>query len=355
VIDADTQVIEPGAIWSEYLEPEYRVLARSAFWHDAGEVSPFTVVNGKQVRETTASRIPREAIWRPGMALDDIGDLDPMAPHEINPGAQEPKARLRDMDAMGVTAAVLFPYYFGEYFPLVENPDVAAALARAYNNWIFDFARTESRRLVPAAVLPIQNINFALAELRRIEKMGFRTVVMRPVFVCDRYLNHPYYDALWAEIAKLGVTAAIRAAAGSSNPEWSAHGPFIERVSAGFGIGHPAASTIAPMMDNMSALLVLLAHAHLTRFEGLKLVLTNSKASWLPLVLEKSEGYLTIAAAASIPVRVDSDKVFFEQGSSSTPTNWACSACMTPSRTPRSGARTIRLRTQHRPPWRWNN
>jgi hypothetical protein len=25
----------------------------------------------------------------------------------------------------------------------------------------------------------------------------------------DRYLNHPYYDPLWAELERLGITAAV--------------------------------------------------------------------------------------------------------------------------------------------------
>src|SRR5262249_17040061 len=42
--------------------------------------------------------------------------------------------------AWRVRVRVSFAALFGEHFPLVENPDVAWALARAYNDWLYDFA-----------------------------------------------------------------------------------------------------------------------------------------------------------------------------------------------------------------------
>jgi hypothetical protein len=40
------------------------------------------------------------------------------------------------MDAMGVDQALLYPTWFAEGFFLVRDPDVAYALARAYNDWV---------------------------------------------------------------------------------------------------------------------------------------------------------------------------------------------------------------------------
>src|SRR5437899_3915524 len=34
VVDIDTHVYEPTDIWEKYLERDYRVVARSAFWHE---------------------------------------------------------------------------------------------------------------------------------------------------------------------------------------------------------------------------------------------------------------------------------------------------------------------------------
>ena len=105
------------------------------------------------------SNIPRHAIWRPGMTWDKVGELDPDHRHPMTAGASDPQARLSDMDAMGVDQAFLYPTWFAEGFHLVEDPDVAYALARAYNNWIADFCKAAPDRLFAAAMVPLQNMD----------------------------------------------------------------------------------------------------------------------------------------------------------------------------------------------------
>ena len=68
---------------------------------------------------------------------------------------------------------------------------------------------------VAAAILPLQNMDFALDELQRVVRIpAVRAVYIRPMFVENRYLNHPYYDPLWAELERLGITAAVHATPG---------------------------------------------------------------------------------------------------------------------------------------------
>ena len=132
---------------------------------------------------------------------------------------------------MGVDQAFLYPTWFAEGFPLVKDPDVAYALARAYNNWIADFCKAAPDRLFAAAMIPLQNMDFAVEELRRIVKIPcFRGVFIRPMFIEGRYLTHPYYEPLWAELETLGITAAVHPTPGLWNPEWTSHGPFFEKV-----------------------------------------------------------------------------------------------------------------------------
>ena len=160
VFDSDSHVVEPREVWEKYLEPEYRVLGKHALWREEGTTNSYLKVNGEMFRDTMNSNIPRHAIWRPGMTWDDVGDLDPHTRHAMNDGASDPQARLRDMDAMGVDQALLYPTWFAEGFHLVKDPDVAYALARAYNNWIADFCAAAPDRLFAAAMLPLQNMDF---------------------------------------------------------------------------------------------------------------------------------------------------------------------------------------------------
>ena len=65
--------------------------------------------------------------------MNAIGALDPRVKHPATEGASDLLARLADMDAMGVGQTLLYPTWFAEGFFLVRDPDVAYALARAYN------------------------------------------------------------------------------------------------------------------------------------------------------------------------------------------------------------------------------
>ena len=81
-------------------------------------------------RDDGNPNLPRHPLWRPGMDWDAIGALDLHVKHPATEGASDPRARLADMDAMGVDQAFLYPTWFAEGFFLVRDPDIAFALAR---------------------------------------------------------------------------------------------------------------------------------------------------------------------------------------------------------------------------------
>ena len=209
VVDVDSHVYEPTAIWDQYVPSELRGVARAAFYHEVdGEGNRLTILNGRPGRELNRSQLVRQAIWRPGMTPDDIGSLDPDVFQPLNPGAYDPGARLADMDAMGVDAAVVFPTLFTEYVPLVENPDAAATLARAYNDWIWDFAAQGNGRLHPVAIIPMHAPLLAHRELDRVAEKGFTSVMIRPAFYMMAQLEEHSAEARLRQSMRRLITAA---------------------------------------------------------------------------------------------------------------------------------------------------
>lgn len=343
IIDADSHVFEPTDVWEEYLDRAYRPLARSAFWYEEMDGTVTAILNGKPAKPINASKINRQAIWRPGMKPEDIGALDPAVAHPINPGAEDPRARLRDMNALGIDQAVLFPTLFAEYFPAIENPDVALALGRAYNDWIWEFSRQAPKRLIPVAVLPLQDVNFSIRELRRVAKRGFRAAMLRPAFygrkfgswahfdtaARARFVNHADYDPLWAAFQELGLTACIHPCNGSTNAEWTSTGPYLERVGAALRTGHYLAESVAPTMDNAIFLTAICFYAHMERFPQLRFALHHSGASWIPLTLEKAETYLWLLSNFK-DVNLEPEHVFFERAPLVTFNTWESAVARMP-------------------------
>jgi predicted TIM-barrel fold metal-dependent hydrolase len=353
VVDADSHVYEPQMIWEKYIAPENRTAARGALWHGFDDVgNRTTILNGRLAKELNRSKILRQAIWRPGTKPEDIGGLDPNVFHQPNPGAWDPEARLKDMDVMEVQRTLLFPTIFAEYFPLVENPDIAAILARAYNDWIYDFAQAEPTRLVPAGILPMQSPLFARREIDYLAGRGFKAVVLRPMFFAatvteDRslaarlerlarlmnagarptperrdaeyrvyntrgvFLDDRHFRPLLAQLEQAGMAACVHPSVGVTNPEQTSEGSFVERVASRMRIGHSVAEATAYLQDNGVFLTAACFHGLMEEFPNLRLALIHGGASFIPLVLEKAETYLWLSFSSFVnPVSLEPDKVF---------------------------------------------
>jgi predicted TIM-barrel fold metal-dependent hydrolase len=227
----------------------------------------------------------------------------------------------------------------------VRDPDIAQALARAYNDWIADFCAKAPQRLFAAAMLPLQNMDFALAELERVAGIAcFRGVFLRPMFIDGRYFTHPCYDPLWAALERHQLAAAVHPSAGLWNPEWTSHGPFLEKMGerlaqqpvaaggmgpfAGGGsgsassmmfahttpLGHPVAPILAPWLDNhMFVAAALIGYTVMQRYPAMKVVVAHGKASWMEEVLEKMEASTrVIPLLHRYPVRTDPEEMWEE-------------------------------------------
>ena len=55
VFDADSHVVEPPQLWSDYLEPEYRTLGKQALWREEGAINSYLKINGK-ILETSRTQ-----------------------------------------------------------------------------------------------------------------------------------------------------------------------------------------------------------------------------------------------------------------------------------------------------------
>jgi predicted TIM-barrel fold metal-dependent hydrolase len=315
VVDANSSVWEPTSIWTDFLSTGERALAEQAFWHERGpRGSELTVVNGKAARSLNRSRLNRYACWRPGDTPESIGALDPKEPCPENPGAWDASARLRDLDALGIDYQIVYPALFAEHLPVVESPLAAVALARAYNDWAAKLAGESGGRLSPVAVLPLQSIPGTLAEIERAARSGFRGAMLRPSFVQRRFLNHSDYAPVWAALAEAGLVACIYPSAGSTNPEFTSAGPFVERVARPLGIGHDVAGAIGPVQDAMTFVLALSYYGQLEDHPDLRLCIAGAGASWLTLAVEKAETYLWLFPPGPIPVSLEPEKLWLRAG-----------------------------------------
>lgn len=205
IIDSDGHVVEPDLVWKEYAEPAFReqldvpgggvqALGIRRAYPDA---DPDRFIDREDAEESTWSENLGGESW-------DAESRTKMG----RPGGHDPNARLQDMDAEGIDAAVLYPT---SMLTWVEDAQLFGAACRAYNNWLHDYCAAAPSRLYGVATVPLQDIDAAITEMRRcIEQLDFKAVMIRPApYLAGRKLNHPDYDSFWRAAADLDCPIGI--------------------------------------------------------------------------------------------------------------------------------------------------
>src|SRR5215468_301649 len=78
-----------------------------------------------------------------------------------------PKAVLEAMDIEGIDVGILFRTWATHAINIDGlEPAFAAAMSRAWNRWIADFCQESPDRLKGSALIPLQDIDLAVAEAR---------------------------------------------------------------------------------------------------------------------------------------------------------------------------------------------
>src|SRR6185369_4997734 len=123
--------------------------------------------------------------------------LQKTLPHEpcVFSSAPTPEEWLRLLDEHGIEQAFLYPTSLGNV-SRVREPDYAVALAQAYNDYVYERYTKLSNRLRPVALLPFQDPESAVVELRRaVRELGCRGAVVRTTGL-RLPLGHKFYDPI---------------------------------------------------------------------------------------------------------------------------------------------------------------
>ena len=159
VVDADGHILEPLDLWDRYMDPNFR------------DRAPRIVKggNGKErlvIEEHTVGTAQRGigSIGAVG-ARQGVVAADTMEYKDGKPGGFDPHKRVPDMDADGIDAAFLYPS-LGLFSGAIHDPALAAAVCRAYNRWLADYCSPYPDRLFGVAMLPMQDVGLAIAEMR---------------------------------------------------------------------------------------------------------------------------------------------------------------------------------------------
>jgi predicted TIM-barrel fold metal-dependent hydrolase len=275
IVDADGHILEPRSVWEEYTEPAYRDRVIQIVRDNDGIDK--MKING-EIRGDRNMAIA--AACTPG-GLSDPHKARTMSWDEIVPGGYDPHARVKDMDIEGIEVAFFYPSLWLIYGDL-DDSKLAAAACRAYNNWIADFCKPYPNRFFGVAPLPLQDVDEAVKEMRRVVKdLGMRAVFVRPNPFNGRRLNDPAYDVLWHEAQELNIPVAIHGSFGTKMQTLGQErykDPFFFHM-----VCHP--------WEMQGACLDIVCGGVLSKFPKLKVAFLESGVGWVGHWLDRMDGH----------------------------------------------------------------
>ena len=266
VLDSDIHIIEPPDLWERYIDAPYKQQAPRGFaeWvldlriEIGGSLMPGFITYTGEARGRSAKR-DRERF---------------RAFHERGWDA---KAQLDAMDAEGIDVGVVYPTrgLFAQGIDGME-PAFAAAIARAYNNWLYDFCAVNPQRLVGAGMISPFDVREAVAEARRcVTELGFKGIFLRPNPVNGRNWHDTYYEPLWSELESLDVSLGFHEGVGA----------FLPQVGDRFGRNIMLRHIVCHPCEQMLAAVSFCGGGILERHPRLRVAFLEGNASWLPFLL----------------------------------------------------------------------
>ena len=122
-------------------------------------------------------------------------------------GARSPEERLKEQDADGIDAEVL--YATEARNTAIRDKDAFLAIVRAFNDYfIEEFCGAAPDRLIGAAVLPNFGVDEDIAELKRCADMGFKTARLH-TYPSGKNHPTPEDDRFWAAALDLDMPLTI--------------------------------------------------------------------------------------------------------------------------------------------------
>jgi len=203
IVDADGHVLEPPDLWERNLPSGLREQAIRMRWN------PDTGFDERFVEDRLYANRGVAGLGNAGQSFAGFGQGTHY--EDLNPAGFDPDERVKVLDAEGIDRCVLYPG-LGLALGGINDPKLAAASCRVYNEWIADFAAAAPDRLIGVGALPLQDPEAAVEEVAFIAGHGLRAGFTRPNPSGGRPLHDRAFDPVYAALAEAGLPLAFHPA-----------------------------------------------------------------------------------------------------------------------------------------------
>jgi predicted TIM-barrel fold metal-dependent hydrolase len=266
----DSHFLEPDDLW-------HQIMPKS----QADRMPRTELIGASEERVTVDGKSFTRAIPKIATAKGATGETIVEMSHRP-PGARDVRLRLLDLDQEGVWAEVIFAS-IGLWCALIEDPALIREAARAENEWmVSEIQGAAPDRLVCAALMPLLDVDDAIAEVHHAAGIGMKVVSLptgHPPGTRD--WNDDMWEPLWAACDEAAMVVAFHI--GTDNVDQSAMfrgpgGAILNYVETGFG---------GLRVSNM-----LISGGALDRHPDLKVLIAEGGAAWVPYLGDRmNEAY----------------------------------------------------------------
>jgi predicted TIM-barrel fold metal-dependent hydrolase len=221
--------------------------------------------------------------WQPfGLKVEDAA------------GTGSPEQRVGEQDRDGIDAEVLFPAMVAGpvFWRNIAHDAVYKAVIRAYNDWLAEeYCAVAPDRLIGMGVIPITNVDDAVAEMEHCARLGLKGVLLGALPNAKGYPT-PEDDRFWAAAVDMGMPVTVHVQFYRTGPRASQptfrypketpeimqrlRRPFLEWIT-NFGLA-PSISIAQLVLSGV-----------FERFPKLKIFFAETRLGWVPFWLEHAD------------------------------------------------------------------
>lgn len=206
MISSDSHIVEQPDLWTERIDARFKDRAPTVV-RDPKSGSDWWVIDGKRSMSflgvQTGDRFEKDAT-----------ELITEARFEdVREGAYTPSRYLAENLEDGVLGSVIYP---SEALLAFSIPDTAlcSATMRAYNDFIAEFCSEDRGRLKGVALINIDEVGEAVAEMKRARELGLAGAMITVLPPADEAYDHPRYEPVWAAAVDLDLPLSMHVATG---------------------------------------------------------------------------------------------------------------------------------------------
>ncbi len=283
IISADSHLETDSKAWVHRVPEKYRDRAPRLVKTETG--GDGWIIEGANIREVASDLYGGKgrANWKP------FGQS-----YATTPGTGPGSQRVKEMDTDGLDAEVLYPAQASgpNFWRLIKDDKPYLSMVRAYNDWLAEeYCSVAPDRLIGLGIIPMSNIDDAVAELEHIKKLGLKGAMIT-AFPSNKGYPTPADDRFWAAAQDMEMPITVHVELNRTGPRDGPIMPKTVKELADDGtfsnIDYPGQVSRFFRAGGLNAVQLMLAGVF-DRFPNFKIYFAETHCGWIPMFYHMSD------------------------------------------------------------------